>query len=247
MNNLLIDIGNSVIKVGEGGSDNPNAKLIKRFPYSKKSFKKDFVKNFKLNKMKSFDKVGISLLKSKSHEKIFLSEYFIKSASKKPVFIHREMKMPIKIDYSKSLGNDRICNAAAAYKILKKTNILIIDLGTATTYTLITNGTLIGGLISPGIKTSLDSLTDKTSLPSVRLSYPKKLINNNTLDNITAGVLYQSLFTVERIIMEVRKKYKNLYVIATGGNSQLVFKKTKLINVVDKNLVLKGINIIISS
>jgi len=244
MDNLLIDIGNSEIKVGRGSSDNLNAGLLKRFHYSKNNFKKDFAKEFKLIKILSFYKIGISLLKD--GEKQFLREYFKKNSEKEPVFIDRHMKLPIKIDYTKRLGNDRICNAAAAYKIFKKNNILIIDFGTATTYTLVSNGILKGGLISPGIITSLDSLTDKTSLPRVKLDYPKKLINNNTLDNIKAGVLYQSLFSVERVITEVRKKYKNLYVIATGGNSQLISKKTKLINEVDGNLVLKGINIIIS-
>ena len=244
MNNLLIDIGNSDIKVGIGCSDNLNVQLIKRFPYSKKNFRKDFEKKFKINKIPSFDKIGISLLEK--GEKIFISEYFKKAMTKEAVFIDRKIKMPIKIDYSKGLGNDRICNAAAVYKIFKQSNILIIDFGTATTYTLVSDGTLRGGLISPGIRTSLDSLTDKTSLPEAKLNYPKELINNNTLDNIRAGVLYQSLFSVERIIKEVRKRHKSLYVIATGGNSQLISKKTILINEIDENLVLKGINILIS-
>jgi len=225
---------------------NLNVVLIKRFPYSKRSFKNDFIKKFKLNKIPSFDKIGISLLKD--GEKKFLKEFFKKVSAKEPVFITRDLNLPIKIDYSKELGNDRICSAAAAFKIIKKkNNILIIDFGTATTYTLLSNGILRGGLISPGIITSLDSMRNKTSLPGVKLDFPKELINNNTLHNISAGVLYQSLFSVERVITEVRKKYKDLYVIATGGNSQLISKKTKLINEVDLNLVLKGINIIISS
>jgi pantothenate kinase type III len=59
-------------------------------------------------------------------------------------------------------------------------------------------------------------------------------------------VLFQSLFLVERFISETKRKYKDLYVIATGGFSKTIKSKTKLINWTDSNLVLKGINIIIS-
>lgn len=243
MNNLLIDIGNSEIKTGIG-SPGGIVRSIKRFPYSKNNFENDFVKQFESDKYPLYKKAGISMLQDEW--KLFLEKYFLRTASLKPVFINRSIKLPLKINYSKSIGNDRICNAAAVHEIFNKKNILVIDFGTATTYTLVVNGILEGGMIAPGIKTSLNSLTDKTSLPEVKLSFPKVLINKNTANNIKAGVLFQSLYAVERVIMELNKKYKRLYVVATGGNSQLIAKETKLINKVDRELVLKGINIIIS-
>ena len=216
-----------------------------RFSYSKKYFKEDFITEYKgrFADLKP-DHAGISLLKD--GDAVFLIEYFLNKFGIAPVFINRKMKLPVKIKYSEGLGNDRICSASAAAEMFGQRNILVIDFGTATTFTLVSGKVLKGGLIMPGIKTSLNSLTEKTSLPEVKINFPDKLINNNTADNIKAGVLYQSLFTAERIIKEVSKKYKSVFVAATGGFSGIISKRTKLINVTDPDLVLKGINIIIS-
>ena len=242
--NLLIDIGNSQVKIATAVPDNESVKLLKRFPYSKSNFEHDFENSFPESKIKSFNKAGISILQD-GNEK-YLTKFFKNHFDIKPVFINRKCELPFKISYSKELGNDRICNAAAAVSIFKRKKLLIIDFGTATTYTLIINEILSGGLISPGIKTSLDSLIEKTSLPEVRLIFPKNLINKDTINNIRSGVLYQSLYSVERIITELRKKFNDLFVVATGGYSSLIYARTNLINIIDKNLVLKGINKIIS-
>lgn len=245
MNNLLIDTGNSCIKIGSGIPEKNTVKILCRFSYSKNNFENDFESGIKDLVLKNYYKnVGISNLKE-GNEK-FLNYYFKKYFDIKPVFINRNQNLPLKINYQPGLGNDRICSAVAANEIYKRKNILIIDFGSATTFTVISDNFLIGGIISPGIQTSLNSLTEKTSLPNVKLSFPAKLINNNTSDNIKAGVLYQSLYSAERIIQELKKKYIGLFVIATGGFSGLISEKLKLIDITDKNLVLKGINIIIS-
>lgn len=254
MVNLLIDIGNSDIKTGICGaviSDSKpdfKVKLLSRYPYSKSSFKKDFRKNFKninnhVSKY-SVNKIGISVLQTTNRK--FITDFFIKNLNTVPEFIDINSVDQIKIKYKKGLGNDRICNAVAAETIFQNRNKLIIDFGTATTYTLVSNKTLTGGMISPGIKTSLNSLISRTSLPAIPLAFPKNIFNDNTKDNIKSGVLYQSLFAAERVITEMKKKHGDLFVIATGGYSELTYKKTGLINVIDRNLVLKGINIIIS-
>lgn len=245
MKNLLIDIGNSDIKAGICMSDKIHIKNFNRLRYSKSDFKKEaghFI--IKLFRDLKPNYTGISVLNSDQRD--FLYELFRNKLNSEPIFINRNMKLPVDINYSKGLGNDRICSAAAAAGIYKRKNILIIDFGTATTYTLVSDKKLLGGLILPGIKTSLLSLTEKTSLPEVKLTFPKELINNNTADNIRAGVLYQSLYSAERIIKETGKAFRGLFVIATGGYSGLISRKTPLINITDRNLVLKGINILIT-
>jgi len=244
MNNLLIDIGNSDIKAAASVSGTAEVKLLKRFSYSKNEFEKDLKKNFPDTTGRTFNQIGISVLSNDN--KKFLKEYFKTKYKITPRFVSDEIELPIRINYSKGLGNDRICNAVAAYLIYGRKDMLVIDFGTATTYTLINGNILNGGLIAPGIKTSLSSLINNTSLPQVRLNFTKKLINTDTLNNIKAGVLFQSLFTVERIITELRKKHKGLYVISTGGYSKLISAKTKFINKTDSHLVLKGINLILS-
>ena len=245
MINLLIDVGNSDIKTAIGYPINNRLKKIKRFPYEKKHFEKDISNIFgNLYPEVIPGKTGISILKDADGN--FLEKFFLRKYKIKPVFIKRDMKLPISVRYSEGIGNDRICNAAAAAELYKFKNILVIDFGTATTYTIISDNVLTGGVILPGIKTSLNSLVMKTSLPEVNLSFPKNLITRNTADNIRSGVLYQSLYSAERIITETAEKFKGLYVIATGGYSKLISDKTKLINKTDMYLSLKGINIIIS-
>lgn len=242
MKKLLIDIGNSEIKTGK--ADDLKFGYIKRFSYSKDSFEKDFTRNTAFLRKMKFDKAGISVLNEKYTE--FMREYLISFVSDEIVFINRNSRLQFKIEYSKGLGNDRICSAAAALELTGKKNVLVIDFGTATTYTFIENKILKGGLISPGINTSLKALLEKTSLKETGLSFPPRLINNNTGDNIKAGVLYQSLYTAERVISILKKKHNDLYVIATGGYADLIANETVLINSTDKYLVLKGINCIIS-
>lgn len=244
MKYLLIDIGHTDIKAGSAARDSHNVTFLKRFTYSNNSFQKDFEKNFSSIKKKEFPKAGVSVQSKRN--RLFICKYFEKIFSAETVFIGRDMKLPVKIEYSAELGIDRICNASASHIIYKRKNILIIDFGTATTFTLLSDGVIKGGIITSGINTSLFSLTEKTTLPEVKLNFPERLINKNTKDNIRAGILYQSLFSAERIITELKKDYRKLFVISTGGMSEIISGKTRLINVNDLNLTLKGINVILS-
>jgi len=246
--NLLIDIGNSDIKAASNLPDSYDIKLIKRYSYQKKSFRKYFIWGmesiFKLINDTHQIKIGISLLNNEYKD--FTGKFIYRETGINPVFIDRNIRLPIKIKYGEGIGNDRICNAVAAREIFGKKNMLIIDFGTATTYTMVSGNVLKGGLIAPGIKTSMLSLTEKTSLPEIELVFPKKIINNNTIDNIKSGVMHQSYYSVIGIIKELRRKNKFLFTIATGGLSELFDFDKSVINTTDKYLALKGIGIILS-
>ncbi|MBS1517562.1 MAG: type III pantothenate kinase [Bacteroidetes bacterium] len=244
MKNLLIDIGNSDIKSAEGTLSGIRISGLKRFPYEKKSFKKDFIEFInKTNVSSGIKNIGISSLDSKND--LFIKSAFRKFTGRDPFFIKINSRLPVKISYSPTLGTDRICSAAAAERIFPGGNVLIIDFGTATTYTFVSKGILKGGFITPGIATAINSLHEKAKLIKVHPVFPDKLINNNTELNIQSGVLYQSLYFTEGAVAEMKKEYKDLKVIATGGFCGLIGKKTDQFDVVDKELVLKGINIII--
>ncbi|MBK9334198.1 MAG: type III pantothenate kinase [Ignavibacteria bacterium] len=244
---LLIDIGNSAVKAASGSFQGNKISFIYGEAYNKDKFEKQF--NSFIKKLKngfpgnSFEFTGISSLNVRQNSFIrkTISNYF----DTKPVFIDLKLKLPLKIDYADTLGNDRICSAVAANDKFPGKNILVIDFGTATTFTLVSNGILKGGIISPGILTALNSLTEKASLIKTDPQFPKALINNTTEANINAGVLYQTLYFCERVISETTKKYRGLKVIAAGGFSGLISGKTKLIDVTDKELVFKGINLIL--
>lgn len=248
MYNLLIDIGNSDIKAALNLPGSYDIKLIKRYSYQKKSFRKDFNSGlesiFRFIDNTQLIKIGISVLNNEYKD--FTGKYIYRQTGIDPVFIDRNIRLPIKIKYGEGIGNDRICNAVAAKEIFGKKNILIIDFGTATTYTMVSGNVLTGGLIAPGIKTSMLSLTEKTSLPEIKLVFPKKIINDNTIDNIKSGVMHQSYYSVIGIIKELRRKNKFLYTIATGGLTELFDFDKSVINITDKYLALKGIGIILS-
>lgn len=235
MKKLVIDIGNSRIKF----SVIINGKLSKsKFEdYDKTNFVK------KIGPLLSFsvqyNSIGISC--ANTDHTTYIKNRFKKEEN---IFlISTDSKLPLKIDYAKALGTDRICGALGALKKFPKNkNLLVIDFGTATTYNLISNKVFIGGLITPGIKTALKSLIQNTSLPEPNLKFKKKFYYKDTLDNISNGVILQSLFFTERIISEYKKEFKNLFVIATGGNAELIFPFTKSINKKEQDLNLEGLS-----
>ena len=242
MLNLLIDIGNTNIKTAF--SAGKRLYNIKKKGYSKSNFEISFRKALVFGNIK-FDYTGVCCLNKK--HKSAINKILKDKYSVKPFFAEYNVTLPLKLDYEKSIGNDRICSAvAASVKYKDKKNILVVDFGTATTYNLIVGKQFIGGLITPGIRTSLLSLNSEADLPLTEIKNIKHLISNKTRTNILSGIIHQSLFTTEGIINSLKKNYKDLFVISTGGLSELISGKTCLIDRNEKNLVLEGINILLN-
>ena len=234
MKNLVIDIGNSAIKFAE--VYNGKSGKAKFENYLKNDFEKKI--GSVLNQKNKYDLIGISCANT-NHAN------FIEKKFKNPniKLIRRDSKLPIKINYAKTLGTDRICGGLGAVKkYTERKNILVIDFGTATTYNIISDKVFKGGLITPGIKTALNSLIQNTSLPLPEIKFKKKLYYKDTINNISNGIILQSLFFTERIITEYKKEFRNLLVISTGGNAKYIFPLTKLINKNEPALNLEGLN-----
>ncbi len=146
------------------------------------------------------------------------------------------------------IGADLLVNAFAAKELYKR-NVVICDLGTATTIQLVgKDGFFYGTAITPGIVTSADSLFNKASLLSnIRLEKPKKLIGTNTKDALLSGIIRGHAYSIDGFIEDIKKEYndlKDILVIATGGMADMIFKLSKNIDKVDKNLTLTGLNLI---
>ena len=237
---LLLDIGNSNIKAAI--SIDTRLKFIKNISYQKKDFVSillTFLKNQKI----SISKTAISISDNRLHSKAI--KILKKAGIKSVLSIRQFSNIPIKINYGKSLGPDRICGAVASVFLNpNKKNILFVDFGTATTYNLIKNKSFVGGMIAPGIATSMNSLIKDTSLPKIKISAQKSLLNYNTQSNIKAGVYFTALFTFEKVISELKIKNKDLYVIITGGLGKLIMQNSNSADSYDEHLVLKGIDII---
>lgn len=125
---------------------------------------------------------------------------------------------------------------------------IIIDLGTANTITVVNEkGVYVGGVIYPGVGTSLNALIDKTSLlPAIELVPPSKAIANETVDAMKAGVVYGASGAVDGIIdhFEAEMEIKPASIVATGGLGGLICQYCRHDIMCDDELLLKGLGII---
>ena len=152
--------------------------------------------------------------------------------------------MNLRVDNAREVGADRVVNNVAW---LKKYGapLIIIDFGTATTFNVLDEkGEFIGGVISPGIKGSLDSLVNGTAkLPRVEIERPASVIAKNTVTNMQAGIVFGFAGLVGYIVKKIKKELKaeNVRTVATGGFSEVIAKEIDCIDCVDKFLTLDGL------
>jgi type III pantothenate kinase len=245
MKYLVGDIGNTLIKISI--LDN-HFRILKS--YNIETFKICKEKNilFFFNKILS-NKLATKILFSSVVPDAYKKIKFYLNKKKFKVFEIKDLKIKnlikIKVDNIKQLGSDRIANAIAS-TYLHKTNCLIIDFGTATTFDIIKKNAIYeGGVIAPGIKLSIYNLNKSTALlPLIDLKSNRKSFGKNTKDALNAGFLwgYQGLINniIKKITLASKTNYK---VILTGGFSMFfkkyVYKKT----IVDENITIKGITV----
>jgi type III pantothenate kinase len=222
------------------------------------------------SKLRTSDVIGIEkeLIKIKSNyriEKIGISsvvteiEHELKKTVKNvlkivPLCISGKIRLPIKLNIKnkEKLGADRICSSVAGYEFFKgKENVIIIDLGTATTYDVVLrNGEFIGGVISPGIETSAKALNISTSeLPLLtleELNFPRTSIGKTTVMAIKSGIMYSALDSMEGMVKRIEKNLNRKFrIILTGGFAKKIKNKTALKVLVKENLVIEGVNLIL--
>ena len=140
-------------------------------------------------------------------------------------------------------GADLVVGCVAALRE-HKPPLIIIDMGTATTMVVLDkNGALVGGCICPGVKISMDALTDKTALlPGLQLDQPKKAIGRNTIDCMRSGIMMGTACMLDGMVerMEEELGYKTT-VIATGGIGKFVTPMCRTPMIYDKDLLVKGL------
>lgn len=169
-------------------------------------------------------------------------------AVEQPVFVDHNTDSGLSYAYPNpaEIGADRIVNAAAAI-VLYGPPLLIIDFGTATTFCCVSaDGAYLGGQILPGVGLSLRALTERAAkLPAAPLLHPAAPLANNTQDSISAGIYYQTLGAVEKIIPLLRAEIGGQpTVVATGGYAALFTRQLPVIDVLDTDLTLKGLRLI---
>lgn len=152
----------------------------------------------------------------------------------------------ILMDNPGQLGSDLVVNAVAGLHYYGAP-IIMIDMGTATTISVVDNRkNYIGGMILPGVRVSLDSLVNRTSqLPRISLEAPKKIIGKNTIDCMKSGIIMGQASCIDGMIERIWDELGyQAQVVATGGLAGCIVPYCKKKIVYDNELTLKGLEII---
>ncbi len=166
-----------------------------------------------------------------------------------PVTVTASLDLGIKINYDDpvTLGADRICNAIAGYNKYGGP-LIVIDLGTATTYDVIAkNGDFLGGVIALGVESTAAELHRRTAkLPHIELQFPQSIIGHDTVSAMQAGVMFGAVEALEGTVRRIRREIgPDARVIGTGGLSGIISKQTSVIEACEPWLVLEGIRLIV--
>lgn len=155
-------------------------------------------------------------------------------------------KVRIRFDNPREVGGDRIAHTAAAFHLYGGP-VIIVDMGTATVFdTVSKEGDFIGGAIAPGVANAAEALfTRAAQLYRVQLLAPKHAIGTSTVEAMQSGIVFGYVGVVEGIVKRIQKELgEKAKVVATGGNARLIAGETKVIDIVNTELVLFGLKLI---
>lgn len=172
----------------------------------------------------------------------------IKLIGKVPMVVAPGIKtgLNIRMDDPSKVGSDRIVIAVAALAEYAPP-LILLDLGTATTIEAVGEGAAyLGGCIIPGIRISVDALSAHAAqLPGIRLDRPKRVIGKNTEDSMRSGIMYGTAAMIDGMIERMEEELGcHTTVVATGGMAQFIVPLCKRQIKLEKDLLLKGLNII---
>ena len=181
---------------------------------------------------------------------VFNSVYtgVIKAIGKVPMIVGPGLKtgLNIRVDTPSQVGADRIVVSVAAL-VEYSAPLIIIDMGTATTVDVVEEENVyVGGIILPGVMVSLDSLTSRAAqLPGISLDKPRKVIGRNTVDCMRSGAMYGTAAMIDGLIDRIAEELGHeSTIIATGGIAQFIVPLCKHEIILEKELLLKGMNVL---
>ncbi len=162
------------------------------------------------------------------------------------ILVNASLPLGLKIHYDSpsNVGADRICNAIAGFEKYGGP-LIVVDFGTATTFDVISeHGDYLGGIIAPGIETSLQTLHHRAALlMNVALTFPERAIGTSTETSMQSGLMYGAVDMVNGLIRRIREECGGVStVIATGGLASAVAPKIDSLTKVEPQLTLYGLN-----
>lgn len=179
----------------------------------------------------------------------WLAEGVRRATGVAPVEVGPQSPLPIQLDVEEpgSVGADRVVNTLAVARLYGR-DTLVVDFGTATTFDCITaDGTFLGGVIAPGLRTAADNLTMRTAkLPATELVPPERVIGKRTEECIRAGVMFGTVDAVDGIVRRIKAEWPGKttpIVVATGGLAGKIAPLSSEIEQVAPHLTLTGLRI----
>jgi len=253
---LAFDIGNTNIVVGlfENNKLMQQWRLISDVKKSANDYAVDIIECFLTQKVDCLKVDGIviaSVVPTLTGTINSAIKKFLSDEITKKTFIISENKnrlnIDIKINNKKEIGDDRLINAIAAYKKFGG-NLIIVDLGTATTFDVVgASGEYLGGAIAPGINLSLKALHDMTAqLPRISIKKQQNVIGKNTVEAMNSGIYFGYISLLEGMLAKIENElgHKTTRII-TGGLAEIFKDALKnSINHHEPDLTLEGLNMV---
>ena len=238
---ILGDIGNSDTKIFLVNKKN---RILKKINLNTKN-----INNQNLNKkikfltkdLKIIEKILFCSVVPKSFN--LIKRYFYKKTKIKCYEIkdlNLRSLIKIKVNF-KQAGSDRLTNAISLQN--DRDNFIILDFGTATTFDVVIKKNYRGGIIAPGVKISLDTLSDNASLiPQINLKKIINVIGSNTISAVRSGFFWGYAGLIDNIVNLIKKETgKSFRLVITGGFSDLFKNSIKTKFIQNKNITLKGL------
>ncbi len=238
---IIGDIGNSDVKIC---LTDKNYKILKKIIIKTTDITRTKIKNklfFLVKKKNIIDRIVFSSVVPEIYKKF---SFFFKSYLNIKIVEIKKLKLSRLIDIKvnkKQVGSDRLANSIGALSL--SNNFIIIDFGTATTFDVVIKKKYLGGIISPGINLSLNTLSSKASLiPVINLKKISYVIGKNTNEAVRSGFYWGYAGLIDNMIKLIKRQTKSAFkVILTGGLADLYKNSINTKCKVDKDLTIKGI------
>jgi len=247
---LTIDIGNTNIIFGvfEGEELRNTWRMATDINKMADEYAMFLLNAFNHKNLKTSDITGIALCSTVPPLVATFQYLFPRYFGISPLVVGPGVKtgVSIRFDNPREVGPDRIANTAAAH-ILYKGPVIIVDLGTATTFDIVSReGEFIGGVIAPGIAHAADALFVRTAaLPRIELVAPKRAIGTNTIAGMQSGIVFGYVGLIEGIIERIQREMKErATVVATGGYAYIITPVTTVFDTVNPDITLIGLRAI---
>lgn len=247
---IAVDIGNTNIVVGGIKNDSVlfTERLSTRTDKTELEYAMDFKLIFELHAIQNKQVEGCIISSVVPPLSNIIKTALTKLIPKEPLVVGPGVKngLSIRIDNPAQLGSDLVVTAVAAIAEYPVPSI-VIDMGTATTFSVINSKRqYIGGAIVPGAVVALNSLSSQTSqLPFISLDAPKHVIGNNTIDCMKSGSLFGNAAMIDGMIRRIMAELKETaFVVATGGIASSILPYCEEKIQYDPDLMLKGLALI---